>query len=380
MALINGNKDSNVGIIILWTNIDVAKEKIDENNYFLMGNLFSDDEGINTLIRGLLKNKNIRHLVLCGVDMKKTGDLLVKMFEEGVVELDKEISSEQVTNVIDNVELHDLRGKQLAEVNDYVKGLSKLEPWGDNEDVADHVIDRTDFSNEQFGFEIFDNNIDSAKGKIQKMISKFGLNNRDASELFGIRCVLENANAGNSGLDINTDEIANELKETGIVFIDLDDGSLIDIAFVKEKKLNLISRFVDLNLADFDSLVLKLRKTQEDLAKQLGVNIGNTIIDLISVYSKDNIETKRSRISDPRGNILIEIKDDKIYIKQLSRDGKRQDEFYGSTAKDCINWLINEQKVKLLEHAFDLGRELEKAELALKNNLEYEQDKELRIQ
>ena len=51
----------------------------------------------------------------------------------------------------------------------------------------------------------------------------------------------------------------------------------------------------------------------------------------------------------------------------------------GKTAIEIVNTLIREKFISTLQHAADMGIELNKAELALKHNLDYIQDKDLKI-
>ena len=51
----------------------------------------------------------------------------------------------------------------------------------------------------------------------------------------------------------------------------------------------------------------------------------------------------------------------------------------GKTAIEIVNTLIREQFISTLQHAADMGIELQKAELSLKYNLKYIQDKDLNI-
>ena len=51
----------------------------------------------------------------------------------------------------------------------------------------------------------------------------------------------------------------------------------------------------------------------------------------------------------------------------------------GKTAIEIVNTLIKENLISSLQHAADMGIELHKAELALNYNLEYIQDKNLKI-
>ena len=52
-------------------------------------------------------------------------------------------------------------------------------------------------------------------------------------------------------------------------------------------------------------------------------------------------------------------------------------EITGKTAIEIINTIIRENYISSLQHAGDMGIELYKAELALKYNLDYTQDKDL---
>ena len=54
-------------------------------------------------------------------------------------------------------------------------------------------------------------------------------------------------------------------------------------------------------------------------------------------------------------------------------------EIAGKTAIEIVNTLIKENYISSLQHAGDMGIELCKAELALKNNLDYIQDKDLSL-
>jgi len=54
-------------------------------------------------------------------------------------------------------------------------------------------------------------------------------------------------------------------------------------------------------------------------------------------------------------------------------------EVVGKTAIEIVNTLIKEDYISSLQHAGDMGIELCKAELALKNNLNYVQDKDLNL-
>ena len=93
-------------------------------------------------------------------------------------------------------------------------------------------------------------------------------------------------------------------------------------------------------------------------------------------------------VMDPKGYFLISLDRDNDIIRvgycvftKLGNDAVHDmiAEIKGSTAIEIVNTIIRENFVSSMQHAADLGIELNKAELALKYNLEYVQDKDLII-
>ena len=91
---------------------------------------------------------------------------------------------------------------------------------------------------------------------------------------------------------------------------------------------------------------------------------------------------------DPKGYFLIKIDREKNLIRVgyciLSKKNKDPihnmiAEVTGKTAIEIVNTLIKKDFISTLQHAADMGIELNKAELALKYNFEYIQDKDLKI-
>jgi tetrahydromethanopterin S-methyltransferase subunit A len=91
-------------------------------------------------------------------------------------------------------------------------------------------------------------------------------------------------------------------------------------------------------------------------------------------------------VMDPKGYFLIAIHKEKNLIRvgycKFNKSKKKPDhnmvaEIVGKTAIEIVNSLIREKYISSLQHAADMGIELHKAELALKYNLEYIQDKDL---
>ena len=93
-------------------------------------------------------------------------------------------------------------------------------------------------------------------------------------------------------------------------------------------------------------------------------------------------------VMDPKGYFLINIDRKNNLLRvgycKFTKQGNNPvndmvAEIVGNTAIEIVNTLIKENYISSLQHAGDMGIELCKAELALKNNLNYVQDKDLNL-
>ena len=93
-------------------------------------------------------------------------------------------------------------------------------------------------------------------------------------------------------------------------------------------------------------------------------------------------------VMDPKGYFLIAVDRKKILLrvgyckfKKLGNSPVNDmvAEITGKTAIEIVNTLIREKYISSLQHAADMGIELCKAELALKYDLKYIQDKDLNL-
>ena len=107
---------------------------------------------------------------------------------------------------------------------------------------------------------------------------------------------------------------------------------------------------------------------------------------------RKKIVAKYDRIKDwkmdPKGYFLIAIDREGSFIRvgycKFTKLGNNPvndmvAEIKGKNALEIINTLIREKFISTLQHAGDMGIELHKAEMALKLNLKYVQDKELLV-
>lgn len=142
--------------------------------------------------------------------------------------------------------------------------------------------------------------------------------------------------------------------------------------------------------------VYALRRLQKMIAKGLDVEMGHLTTFSCSAHIYKNNWSKANEIleghsvstkelGDPRGNFRISVeygkdgKEGKIKVVHMSPEGKRIDEFEGERAIDVYRKMEKEARVHDQFHAFDLGAELQKAEIALENGLEYNQDQRLNL-
>jgi len=135
--------------------------------------------------------------------------------------------------------------------------------------------------------------------------------------------------------------------------------------------------------------VFALRKLQKDIARELEIELGSLIILSISAHIYENNwknaenfvgkhYRKRSMSfeQDPRGFFIIKVENDEIAVEHRLNDGRKTKyEFRGKIAEEIYRKILNENLVSRLDHAAYLGKELARAEMALKEGEEFVQEK-----
>jgi thymidylate synthase len=185
--LIIGNVKSNLGVATLWTPKEKFLEFFDKKDFAVIGQLYSKDEGINSLLRNCLANPLIRYIFLLGVDLSGSGQTLINLVERGVDEnhnifgaenavIDKEISRDAIELFRKNVAVIDLRRNfdkelvrkklfKLKKLKSYSKSLKfpekKLEP---------EII----FPSEKTAFRVEEETVAKAWLRILQLALKFG--------------------------------------------------------------------------------------------------------------------------------------------------------------------------------------------------------------
>ena len=129
---------------------------------------------------------------------------------------------------------------------------------------------------------------------------------------------------------------------------------------------------------------MKKKFSKKNIIKGRWYNINKKI--------KKRIVAKYHKIKDwrmdPKGYFLISVNKKRKNIEvgycKLSKNknssaNKMIAIVHGKTAIEIVNTLIREKFISTLQHAADMGIELHKAELSLKYNFRYIQDKDLFI-
>lgn len=160
-------------------------------------------------------------------------------------------------------------------------------------------------------------------------------------------------------------------------------------AIVQDNKLYLIAYIRANDIYNgYPRNIYGLLKIQETLCKDLGLEKGyiNTIAGSAHVYERNFNDiylytTDKKKVSfceeDERGYFVIETKEDKINVSFYQKNGILQRQFEGTSAtelRDKCCFLCSNSA-----HIFYLAQELTKAEYALKLNIPYIQDRNLKL-
>lgn len=162
-------------------------------------------------------------------------------------------------------------------------------------------------------------------------------------------------------------------------------------SIIQKNELHLTCYFRSNDLYDaWPRNAFALRKLQETICKKTKTDMGNLIIisnsahiyernfkKSIDIVKEEDSKNNNILNKDPNGSIIIETKDNKIIVTHLGFEGEILDRFESTTAIDAYKILSKEMKISIIEHALDIGCELQKAEIAIKQKLDYIQDKEL---
>ncbi len=181
-----GNPESNVAVCTLWTPIELIDKHLDKDDYAIIGQLYSKDAGLNTILRYCLGNKNIRYIIVCGLDRSQSGQAIICLKKNGVDEsrnvigvngarVDNEIPLEAINRFRENVEIIDERNNSDYEkLGQMIKKLAKTQSYGDPESFPEAKVEiPLNFPTDPI-FKIRSSTVGEAWLQALQLIMKFG--------------------------------------------------------------------------------------------------------------------------------------------------------------------------------------------------------------
>lgn len=468
--LIVGDFNSSVGVATLWMPKENVANALDSSSYSVCGQLYTK-RGINPLIRNLLANPKIRHLVICGPDRQGSGKALIKFFEDGVKDekiigdeesvIDKEIPLQAIDLLRRSVFVYDMIAQPINKVKDFVSKLPSKESYGEPQIFPEEKVElKSHFPSDLSVFKVRRDYISEAWLDVLKIVMRFGIDTPGmygkVKQVHNLSVVIEKESTKSpkleSYLNFNRSSLTRYYK--GFFSKNVDKGEaytygeriykwrgVIDQRALMVEKLKGFSydrgAMAVLWEPDRDNFPPKskswkvpclvmimaqcmgealnmtavfrnndmygawplnafaLRKFQEGVALEIGKAVGSltTTSHVAEIYEADwNLSAKvveqndslaRTCIYDPRGYHTIKVEGPNIVadffspggatlLTALTIDGKKP-----KAARDLCATAIKEMLISDLGAACDLGRQLAKAETAIKLGLRFEQDQPL---
>lgn len=477
--LIVGDFNSNIGVATLWMPKESVADELGIGLFGVCGQLYTK-RGINPLLRNILANPRIRHLVICGPDRQGSGKALMNFFKKGVKDgkvvgddeavIDKEIPEEALELLRRSIFVHNMIMKPLDEVKRFVQNLPTEEPFGKPQIFPEENVElNSGFPSDLSVFKIRRDYICDAWLDLLKIVTRFGV---DAPGMYGKAkqvhnlCVViekestkspkiepylgfnkgsltryyrgffsdntdkseaytygERINKWGRGVDqrkLMTEKLKRFPYDRGAMAVlwepDKDNYPPKDqkqkengqtkgwkvpclvmiLAQCVGDSLNMTAVFRNNDMYGAWPLnAFALRKFQEELAHDIKKDVGSltTISHIAEIYEPDwglsagvvarNDSLARTCVYDPRGYYTIRLEGSDIVADFFSPDGAtlltslRVDGKKPKSARDLCAMAVKEMLISELGAACDLGRQLAKAESAVKLGLKFEQDKPL---
>ena len=184
-SLMKGDVQANVAICSLWTLKEIVAKEVSRDKFAIAGQLYYN-EGVNYLIRSVLSNPNIRYILLCGVDISKSGEVLLKLMESGVdanhqvaganFSVEKQIPHDAIEAFRKNVTVVDMRNVvDSKKILEKINSLPKLPAFGEPRLFPVAPPAKVDvLPSEKTGLLIRKKTISDAWGEALKYVMQFG--------------------------------------------------------------------------------------------------------------------------------------------------------------------------------------------------------------
>ncbi len=488
-----GNPASSVGVVTLWMPKENVAEYLNKDHYAVCGQLYTKG-GINFIIRNILANPKICHLVMCGFDRQDSGGALLKFFKNGVTAIkdssgeiinwqikgdtkafiDPQIPLTYLEKIREKVVLHDLRENSLEEVAAKVSDLHRTsvgrKGFCDPINFPDSQKSAVDtFPSDHSVFKIRREYVGDAWVDALKTVTRFGRKTLgmygEVGQVANLSIVIEKEDPNDPQLYdffnfdkkqlelyyegfFSKNEVNSEVYTYGQRIFDFNGIDQEEIMIKKltqfeydrgaiavlwdAKKDNFPPKGVKIiqkgqtgkwrvpclvmilgqvveNTFDMTAVfrnndiygawplnAFALRLFQKKIAEKIGKGLGTltTISHIAEIYElnwndakktvENNDDLSRTCQYDPRGYYIVKRENNDIVLTFYSPDGSRElatlkmDGTKPKAARDLSALALKDMLVSDLGAACDLGRQLAKAETAIKLGLQFEQDQPLR--
>lgn len=410
-----------IAIVTLWTPIEVVAKRLEKKEFGIIGNLYNAERGLDALVRSLLSNPPIKHLVITGSDMGKSGQVLQDFFESGFSKgktkdtgiecwkvkssfegyIDSDIPLEALETLRKSVRIYrwDLvapfssipfqepsqsRPKQVFEkkavfvkkffsepAGFFFRGTSFAEAWLGSLDTVEKMgiveNQKKSLSNALF-FLAFE------KKPVLSVPDFFGFGPADCQKqaeqafFFLIRQKNWSENRFDGFLDWNQKKLVCWKQKTGawthfsVVVPAADVWQTAELLAMLQALAEHFSIPVSITvlISNYEFAVLETERAQEIVKAN---------------YLK--LVTPPRLLRDWRGNFVVYVSHGEIVVEHASPSNELLWMYTGKTALELRDQLMRENLIGTIPHAVYLGTELQKAEIALKMGLKYIQDQPL---
>ncbi len=239
--LIQGNPKSNVAICTLWSKAENVAKRVPKEYYNVVGNLYTC-EGINYIVKNVLANPVITHIIICGTDLNKSGDALLNFAEKGLDEnlrisgtesyMHKNIPLGLIRTFRENVKV--VRSKEAELASLAKQYYSPIEPFTQQVEIPDETEAESELTTDLTGFRV-EGTLKEVWLTILDLIFKYG-ENKASQQSFGQKEILNVLAVINGGFDVS-DIPWIDKKDADIYINNFFGGSDKDIEYTYGERL-----------------------------------------------------------------------------------------------------------------------------------------------
>ncbi|MFH0955517.1 MAG: DUF4346 domain-containing protein [Candidatus Micrarchaeota archaeon] len=415
-----------VAIVTLWTPVEMVASRLSKKDFGIIGNLYNAERGLDTLVRSLLSNPKIKHLVITGSDMGKSGIVLRDFFEHGFVRGKTKDTGIDVWRVTSPVEgyieadisenaLQQLRQSVLVYQWDFIQQPFNELRFTEPESRREKQVFKKKsafakkFFGEPAGFVFRGSDFMEPWILGLDSLIKFGHSNEKKRFLLNpVFCIYLPSKKPFNVPDFfsfsakDCDALAKQWKKelSNALLSENSTPSLVNLSFLEKKIETRVQSLDDglliqavLSSADAQAVAQLLAALQSVFSASeysfktvaIAVTVLDFFVPLAELEKTQSIVEKNfgqwvptpQLVRDFRGSFVIYLSQGEIVVEHLSPGNELLFMYSGKTALSLRDQIIRENIVGTTSHALYLGTELSKAETALALGLKYVQDKPL---